>query len=137
MSSKDDEKYKWKVGDLCTATYDGHGHGLIYRVIKVQPDRRYEPVLTVEPVHGVVAKIEGRKKRELSAGWCKPLSLVDLATMYLEFGQFIESEAKKRGAEPSTTTTKVPAGNADDVRVGTNHDDDSGLCADISAREPI
>lgn len=93
-------KHEWAIGDLCTCTYGGTGHGVIYRVIAKMPGHfgAQEGMLHIAPAHGVMAKTERRGKRKIGAGWCKPLTLVDLGTEYVRFGLFIQEEAKRRGA---------------------------------------
>lgn len=95
------EQYNWQVGELCKAVYDNIGEGIIYRVTGVRKleDR---PTATVQldllPVFGAFADIKRRRKRSLGAGWCTPLSLVDLGHEYMQLGLFIQEEAKSRGA---------------------------------------
>lgn len=126
---KQNEQHPWRVGDLCTAVYDNVGEGLIYRVIEVNGGQ-----LKVRPTFGVIASTSGRKTRTMGKGWCKPLSLVDLATAYTKFGLFIAQEAKHR-AEQETDTEEVPAGDSDDDEGRQDDADGGGLCADISARD--
>lgn len=140
---EENRKHPWREGDLCTAVYDNRGEGLIYRVMEVidgvntgQFDRRAVQ-LVVKPVYGVVADVKGRKTRTLGAGYCTPLSLVDLATEYTRFGLFISNEARRRGAEPEADAEEVPAGDAGDVKGRPDPDDGGGLCADVSARDEV
>jgi len=135
MSKWKPSTHPWRVGELCTCVYDNVGHGIIYRVAEVHSRSQHEPMLKVVPVFGVLTNIKGRKSRGLSAGYCTPLSLVDLSNEYLKFGHFIAAEAKDRGAEPSTTPEKVPTGNIDDFGGRPSDDDGGGLCADISSRD--
>lgn len=96
------EQHEWQVGELCTCTYGGTGHGVIYRVIDVDNQGDVRPgywQLTLVPVFAVIAKTKGRGKRKIGAGWCSPKSLVDLASEYAKFGVFIAEEAKRRGAD--------------------------------------
>lgn len=124
------QEHDWRVGELCTAVYDSVGEGLIYRVVDVKGKQ-----LRVTPVFGVMASINRRKTRSLGAGWCTPLSLVDLANEYMKFGLFISNEAKHRGAEQEGVSTEIPAGNVSGPASGDPIiDDGGGLCADIAAR---
>lgn len=103
MSNK--PEYSWKVGELCTCTYGNTGHGVIYRVMKVGEGRSYHreyQMLEIAPAFAVVASTEGRGKRKIGAGWCTPLTLVEMATSYARFGTFIADEAKRLGAEDGT-----------------------------------
>lgn len=127
------ESHKWHVGELCTCVYGEVGEGLIYRVIEVMPSNQ----LKVKPVFGVIADTAHRKVRNIGAGWCTPLSLVELATEYTRFGLFIAQEAKRRGAEPETDAEEVPAGDDRDDQGRSDHDDGGGLCADVSARGEV
>lgn len=100
------EKHEWQVGDLCTCIYGGTGHGVIYRVIKIRKVSSQHwadtQQLEIVPVHGVMTSTKRRAKRNLAAGWCSFVSLIDLATEYAKFGTFISEEAKKRGSDGST-----------------------------------
>lgn len=139
---QENQRHPWRVGDLCTAVYDNRGEGLIYRVMEVidassgQFDRTVAQ-LVVKPVYGVVADVKGRKTRTLGAGYCTPLSLVDLATEYTRFGLFISNEARRRGAEPTADAEEVPAGHAGDDAGRAPPDDGGGLCADFSSRDEV
>lgn len=140
---EENRKHPWRVGDLCTAVYDNRGEGLIYRVTEVidgassgQFDRAHVS-LVVKPVYGVVADVKGRKTRTLGAGYCTPLSLIDLATEYTRFGLFISQEAKRRGAEPEADPEEVSTRDAGDVEGRPAPDDGGGLCADIASRDEV
>lgn len=138
-------KHPWKVGDLCTAIYNDVGEGLIYRVVHITDtscagtwSRPWDKELKVVPVYGVIADMSCRKPRKLGAGWCTPLSLIDLATEYARFGLFISNEARTRSTtedESSPDAEEVSSGQAGDEPIRGQSDDGSGLCADISARE--
>lgn len=145
--SLENAKHPWRVGDLCTAIYGDVGEGLIYRVVHITDtssagtwSRPWDKELRVVPVFGVIADTMGRKPRKLGAGWCTPLSLVDLATEYTRFGLFIANEAKKRSESTATEdespadAAEVPAGDAGDVEGRASDVDGGGLCADIAAR---
>lgn len=138
---EENRRHPWRVGDLCTAVYDNRGEGLIYRVTRVDrlDDQLGRPhvTLVVKPIYGVVADVKGRKTRTLGAGYCSPLSLIDLATEYTRFGLFISQEARNRGAEPEADAEEVPAGDAGDVEGRPDPDDGCGLCADFSARDEV
>lgn len=125
------EKHPWRVGDLCTATYNDVGEGLIYRVLEVNGTQ-----LKVKPVFGVIADTANRKTRSLGKGWCVPLSLIDLATEYTRFGLFIANEARIRGMddEPETAAATIPAGDGGVDQRRDEDDDGGGLCADAAAR---
>lgn len=126
------EGHKWRVDELCTCVYGEVGEGLIYRVIEVNGNQ-----LKVKPVYGVIADTTHRKTRSIGAGWCTPLSLVDLATEYTRFGLFIANEAKRRGAEPEADAEEVSTRDAGDVEGRSAPDDGGGLCADISSRDEV
>lgn len=91
-------EFNWQVGDLCKAVYDNIGEGIIYRVTAVNENRWSKLDLDLVPVFGVLANIKGRRKRSLDTAYCTPLSLVDMGTEYMLFGNFIKEEAKLRGA---------------------------------------
>lgn len=100
-------QHEWQVGDLCLCTYGGTGHGVVYRVMEAGPlnkdsFRREYQMLTIAPAYACIAKLKGRGKRKIGAGYCTPVSLVDLASEYAKLGHFIADEAKKRGADGST-----------------------------------
>lgn len=83
---------------MCTCTYNGNGHGVIYRVTHVDNAGDVRPgywQLTLVPVFAVIAKTKGRGKRTIGAGWCTPITLIDLASEYQKFGIFISEEAKR------------------------------------------
>lgn len=127
--SIDNALHQWRVGEVCTAVYDNLGEGLIYRVTDVTiRSEGGEALLKVTPVFGVIADPSGRKPRQLSARYCTPLSLIDLATMYAKFGLWIAEEAKNRGDEQQETDSEtVPAGD-DGVDEGRSEDgNDCGL----------
>lgn len=131
--------HEWKEGELCTATYKNVGEGIIYRVMEVtltNPLNFRHPASTtlkLKPVVGVIASIENRRTRELPARYCQPLSLVDMAMRYMEFGTFIREEALRRGAQSSPNAEEVPTREPGGETPG---DDGAGpgLCADFSAR---
>lgn len=83
---------EFKVGDLCTCAYKDAGSGVIYRVIEKPASGN---LIKIKPVLGFFTVTQGKRVRELSASWCKPLSLIDLATTYNKFGLFIANEAKR------------------------------------------
>lgn len=126
--------HRWSVGDLCTATYKNVGEGIIYRVIEVSTVNPLNPswpnstVLKLKPIFGVIADVERRRTRELGAGWCTPLSLVDLGVRYMEFGTFIREEALRRAGQPETTQQTRDGEAPGDASTG------YGVCADFSAR---
>lgn len=99
--------HRWAIGDMCKAVYNNVGEGLVYRVVDIVTDASSDKfiiasdgfILVLVPVHGVLANIKNRKRRELGEGWCTPLSLVDLAAEYARFGEFIAEEAKKRSED--------------------------------------
>lgn len=95
------QKHVWRIGDLCTCTYNDIGQGVIYRVTKIRTDRWDGDLkeLTIAPVHSVFADITRRKPRTHDERSMKPLSLVDLGMTYLALGRFIADEAKKMGED--------------------------------------
>ena len=129
-------QHPWRVGELCQAFYDNIGEGYIYRVLKVTAVGN-SPILKIEPIFGVLAGAKSRKNRDLGAGYCTPLTLIDLATEYSRFGLFIAQEAKRNGAEPETVAEDISPRQPDHVEGREEDVSASGLCADFSARNEV
>lgn len=132
------EQHEWRVGDLCKATYNNIGEGLVYRVTKVDkretwpypgvqtpghPPKQITYILTVKPVYGVLASIENRKTRKMGAMYCTYVSIADMGMEYMKFGNFIRDEALRLGADLKEPP-KPP-----------QVDEDDGVCADIAGDE--
>lgn len=95
-------KHEWTVGDLCTCVYNERGYGIIYRVSAIRPSQN-RATLEVVPVFGLLQDISKRMKRTgLDERYCKPLSLIDMSMQYLNLGNMISEEAKRRGAAATT-----------------------------------
>lgn len=128
----------WMVNDLCR-TSEGNSDAIIYRVIDVHDGDWNSDTLTLKPVHGLVTDIKNERCLVIEADYCKKLSLLDLAGEYATFGTFIANETKRRNTDPPHSTdiaTRVSTWDDGDVaRPGTQADDGSGLCTDISARD--
>ena len=92
------KEHVWQVGELCACVSHDVAEGIVYRVIEI---KKYPgtTVLVIQPILGVLANIRNKRNRELGAGWCTPLSLVDLASVYSTLGIFIAEEAKRRGID--------------------------------------
>ncbi len=125
-------KHPWYVGELCTAVYDNMGEGIIYRVtgvsrVSAAPTSGVAPLLKLAPVYGVLSDVSRRKPRTLDAGYCTPMSIVDLASEYSNFGLFIAEEARRRGTDEETNTEALPTWDdaSDEERIESG--DGSGL----------
>lgn len=113
-----EDKHVWRVGDLCTAVYNNVGEGIIYRVEGITPCYGYPAnadalTLDLTPVHGIFAVISKRRYRNLGAGWCRYLSLIDLGTEYMKFAAFIRDEALRNDDKDTTVCTDVSARNGE------------------------
>lgn len=90
-------EHVWEVGQLCTCEYQGCGSGIVYRVIGIDSEGRQasNTLLTIQPVLGVIASVDGKRKRTIGAGWCQPLTAHDLTIQYATFGRFLLEEMKR------------------------------------------
>ena len=123
-------RHPWRVGELCTTVYDNLGEGVIYRVIDVKRLSRPDisPLLVILPTFGVIVDIDGKRPRTLDAGYCTPMSIVDLGTAYVNFGLFIAQEARSRGSsDEETSPEEVPSRDDGDNEGNVGRGDDRGL----------
>lgn len=103
MNHAENKQHPWQPGELCTCTYGNVGKGIVYRVTKVDNTVTkwgLSCTLDLIPVHGVLADVGAhRPRRSMGAGYCTPLSLIELATEYAKLGNFIRDEAMKKGED--------------------------------------
>lgn len=125
-----EEKHVWRVGDLCRATYNNVGEGLLYRVVDVSVKSGYAPnssqyvSLKVSPIYGILADLERRKTRTLGEGWCTYVSIVDLGMEYMKLGTFIRDETMRMANNDEELKLELVA-----------TPEDAGVCADVAAKD--
>lgn len=111
------EKYEFRVGDLCYVFNDDVDDQTIYRVYEIKPNQvRDDTYANIEPVFSLLCDVKdllGNFNRHVHIDKLVKLSIVDLGTHYVRLGQFIVSESKKFEQE------------------------DSAVCADVSARNDL
>lgn len=99
------KSHDWSVGELCSCTYDGRGHGIVYRVVRVERINGLT-TLNIKPVLGLIQNIDHRKTRyRIRSTFCKPISLIKLGSEYMKMGLFLVEEAKRYSEDDTTPHT--------------------------------